>query len=297
MCTRLTFFLIACFSFVSLTNAQIKDLDIRSYEDMNEKEAIMKFDTDFRDSIIISVYDIKSFFIEKKYAFIENLVLKHNVSPEGFLEYINAQRMRCGVDLPRAKKTAQPTTCKQVKTYTSNEYTNAKLKLVEVLINAGDSATKRSFESCVQANELDVLKLLVNKSNNNFAISQLAEGVMDEACYYGNMSFVEYLIEIGVSPNSKNENSYYAIYRAVAFPEIFFYLISKGADYQIQGYNSTTPIIHAARVGCMEVLHFFVEKKVNPYELHGAYSAITMARNNNKVNSKEVIALLKTVTK
>jgi hypothetical protein len=282
------------------TQAQIENLDLYDYLGMSEAEAISKFDMDYKDSIIVSVDGINRFFSDNKYAFIENLVTKHHVSPKGFLENINNSRLarlRCGVDMKKSKAPSNPITCKPSKSYEANEYTKIKLHLVDVLMLAGDAPTKKSFRSCVEANELEILKLFVQKNGGGIPDQQVAEDMLVDACGRGNMSFVTYLIDIGVSPNAKDASLFYAIYRAVSYPDIFFYLISKGADYEVVGYNLSTPILHAAREGCLEVVQFFVDKKVDPYSIHGSISAITMAKKYNKKNGKEVVALLKQVKK
>lgn len=287
-----------CFmtALISRAEAQITELDLYPFSQLNEEDAIAKFDSTYKDVSILSVKGVDQFFSDHKYAFIKNLVTKHHISPKGFLEFINVSYVSgfvCGNDIKYHKD--KSSTCKQSITYAPNKFTAAKLEIAQFLKNAGDAPGDEAFYGCVGRNELDLLKLFVVMNGGKLPDKELAESMVVVASGYGNISMVTYLIDMGVSPNAKTSDSFYAIYSAVSYPDIFFYLIEKGADYQVVGYRSTTPILHAAREGCLEVVQFFVDKKVDPNALHGDLSAITMAKKYNLRNGSAVIALLKKI--
>jgi ankyrin repeat protein len=135
------------------------------------------------------------------------------------------------------------------------------------------------------------------QANNGLSDKSTCEKWMVMAADLGHIDFIKFFLEKGFSASAKDHMDFYAFYRAVKYPDIFFLLAEHGVDVQAVGYAGTTAIIHAAREGCTEVIQYLLEKGVNPEIKYGNFTAIEVAKEHNKKNSKEVVKLLKSYKK
>lgn len=292
--SALPFVLLPLLSFAAPKPA--KNVDVAKFARYNyEAEAIEDFDKIYKDSVIESVTGIEYVFNRQKFNFIENLIVKHKVKPVGFLEHVAtsfSEGFVCGVGMPRTK-TYSPE-CKPSTIYSPNELSDRRIAIAKLIMEKGERPSERAIVSCVGLNELELCKTFISTNNNQLPDQKACEDMLLTAVSNGYIDFVKYLIERGVSPDATEGDHFYAIFRAVERPEVFFYLIEKGAKYTHEGYKGTTALQHAAREGCLEVIQFFIDKKVDPNEIHGNSTAMEMAKKYNYTNSKQVISLLKT---
>jgi ankyrin repeat protein len=286
---------ILIFNYINLigqnAEAPLENVDISTYCYGDETKAIEAFDAEYNGKTIQTISEPASLFSNKRYRFVKNLLVKHKVKPVNFLDVINASNWICGVGLKRVKDVS--TACKQSLVYVENEESKIKMELAELIINQGEKPSIDAFRGCVYKNEFALFKLFT-KVNGGLVDTKSCEEMLVEAADYGHIDIIKFLLDNNISANATQTSTFYALFRAVKYPEIFFLLIEKGADYNIVGYSETTTIIHAAREGCTEVLQFLIDKGINPEEKHGNLNAIEMAKKFNKKNGSEVVKLLKT---
>jgi hypothetical protein len=276
----------------------VASINLDKYITTNDATAFQEIDSTYKNSQIINIENVEKLMTNRKFDLIRYIVEKYEATPDiNYLYYLNTYNFVCGVGLKRTK-TVSPA-CAEAKNYETNKESEAKVKLAEAILKKGVKADFLAVERCIGKNELELFKLLytnLNLNNNDFING---ERLLVEACDYGMFDIVKYLIDNKVSANAYDHsveivnNKFYAIYRSVKYLEIFNLLIENGADYNKKGYNGTTPIIHAAREGCTEVIQYLLDKGIDPYEKQGNLSAYEMAKKYNEKNKKEVIELLK----
>lgn len=264
-------------------------VSIYDYTNMDEKTTIAALEKKYPQAVIKKVEGMHHLFVSQKYEIIRKLVVDYEVKPEGFLQSLNSSQFVCGVGL-KTKKDDSPT-CKDIIKYETNPVSLQKMELAKIFMQKGELPDDKAFEMCVAKNELELFKLFVEK-NGKMPEKSVCESFMESAAYRGYFDFVKYFIDNGISANAK-DGDFYALYRAVQYPDIFFYLIEKGADINVIGYGGSHVITHAAREGCIEVIKFILEKGVDPEKPYGKLSAIEMAQKHNEKNSREVVSLLK----
>jgi hypothetical protein len=264
----------------------------------SEELAIREIDSLYSNTIFTKIENSQGLLFNRKFNLIYHLIDKYEVKPGiDYLYDLNKYDFVCGVGLKRSK--AVSPACLQPRVYVTNLESENKVKLAALILTKGIKADFESVKGCIGKNEVELFKLLyTNLVKENFN-STYGEKLLVDACDYGCYDIVKYLLENKVSPNGydhtveQQDFKFYAIYRAVKYPEIFFFLIEKGADINIKGYRNTTAIIHAAREGCIEVLQYLLDKGIDPNEKQGDLSAYDMAKKYNQKNKKEVIELFK----
>jgi Ankyrin repeat len=263
----------------------------------SEEAAIREIDSLYPNTVIGQIENPQNALLNGKFELVYHLLNKYEVMPGlDYLHNLNKYDFVCGVGLKRTKDVSPA--CAQPKVYLPNPTSDSKAKLARMVLSRGVKADYNSVSMCVGKNELELFKVLyasLTKENNTTVDG---EKLLVEASDYGCYDIVKYLLDNNVSPNAYDHSveqqdfKFYAIYRAVKYPEIFFLLTDKGADINIQGYRNTTTIIHAAREGCIEVLQYLLDKGISPYEKQGDMTAYEMAKKYNQKNKKEVVQLL-----
>lgn len=188
--------------------------------------------------------------------------------------------------------------CK-IRYYKSNPDIEKNIKLANYLLSKGatletNSERENPWVLVVRHNELDILKFFV-EYNNNIIPEEVHAAVMMEACDQKNYDIVKYLLENGVSGEQKNEKDFTALARASDSPEIAKLLLENGAQINKIGYHGTTPIMHAAREGCVESVKLFIEHGADvSIKSNRGYTAKKYAKKfNNKGTKDEIISILK----
>jgi ankyrin repeat protein len=256
----------------------------------------------YPNTIITAIDNVYNLFYNRKFDVLKHLITKFEVKPTAdYLVNLNTYDFVCGVGLKR-KKDYSPA-CVPVKVYETNKESERKIALAQLIIDKGVKASSNALNSCIGKNEFELFKLLYQNFDNATSKEIEGEKLMVSAADYGCFDFVKYLLENNISANAYDHSveeqgfKFYALYRSVKYPEIFNLLVEKGADINVQGYAGTTTIIHAAREGCTEVIQYLLDKKIDPYEVHGNMSAYDMAKKYNKKNKKEVLELFKPLKK
>jgi hypothetical protein len=264
----------------------------------SEDLAIKEIDSLYPDTIIEKIENSKDLLYNRKFTLVYHLIDQYGVIPGiDYLYNLNQYDFVCGVGLKRSKVVSPA--CLQPKVYVENPESENKVKLAALILKKGVKADLRSVKACIGKNELELFKLLYTNLDGHHQDTTDGEKLLVEACDYGCYDIVKYLLENKVSPNAydhmveQQDIKFYALYRAVKYPEIFFLLTDRGADINRKGYGNTTPIIHAAREGCIEVLQYLLDKGIDPYEEQGGSSAYDTAKEQNKKNKKEVLELFK----
>jgi ankyrin repeat protein len=188
--------------------------------------------------------------------------------------------------------------CK-IRYYKSNPDVEKNIDLAKYLLSKGAELESKNkgqspWELVVKHNELDILKFYVEYNNNEIP-EEMHSVVMMEACDQKNYDIVKYLLEIGVSGNQEDKNNFAALARAADSPEIAKLLLENGAKINKVGYLGTTPIMHAAREGCVEVVKLFIDNGADiSIKSNKGYDAIKYAKKfNDKETKDEIITLLK----
>lgn len=289
---HLLIFLLLIANFVSAQNTKqsIPVLNAYEFADMDEKTAISELKKKYPNTTFDSVDGLYNYFFKTKFDFIKELLISYGVKPQGFLQNLNASEFVCGVGL-KPKKDNSPA-CGEVIPYQSNPVSEKKVELARIIMEKGEMPDDKALELCVYKNELDLFKVLLEKTAKQPDPSSYARW-METAADKGYVDFVKYFISKGISANSNDGGGFYVIYRAVKYPEIFHYLIEQGADINVIGYKDMHVIVHAAREGCTEVIQYLLEKGADPNKKYGNMSAIEMAQKYNQKNGKEVVSLMK----
>jgi Ankyrin repeats (3 copies) len=277
------------------------NLDIYAKNE-DEQAVIKELDSLYPNTIITAIDNVYNLFYNRKFDVLKHLITKFEVKPTAdYLVNLNTYDFVCGVGLKR-KKDYSPA-CVPVKVYETNKESERKIALAQLIIDKGVKASSNALNSCIGKNEFELFKLLYQNFDNATSKEIEGEKLMVSAADYGCFDFVKYLLENNISANAYDHSveeqgfKFYALYRSVKYPEIFNLLVEKGADINVQGYAGTTTIIHAAREGCTEVIQYLLDKKIDPYEVHGNMSAYDMAKKYNKKNKKEVLELFKPLKK
>lgn len=263
----------------------------------SEAAAIREIDSLYPNTIIEKIENPQKALYERKFELVYHLIEQFEVKAGvDYLHNLNQYNFVCGVGLKRSKVVSPA--CLQPITYVANIESDNKVKLANLILTRGVKADFISVSMCVGKNELALFKLLYNNFSKETNSSIDGEKLLVAACGSGSYDIVNYLLENNISPNAydhsveKQDFKFYAIYKSVKYPEIFSLLTEKGADINIKGYRNTTPIIHAARDGCIEVLQYLLDKGIDPYEKQGDLSAYEMAKKFNQTNKKEVVKLI-----
>jgi Ankyrin repeats (3 copies) len=257
----------------------------------SEEIAIHEIDSLYPNTIITQIENCENVLYSRKFDLVYHLIDKFETTPTiDYLYNLNKFDFVCGVGLKRTKVVSPA--CVQPKIYATNIESEKKVKLATLILTKGIKTDLLAVNRCVAKNELELFEVLYANLKQNDASPSNGEKLLVEASDQGCYDIVKFLLENNVSPNGADQ-SFYAIYRSVKYSEIFFLLTEKGADVNIKGYAGTTPIIHAAREGCIEVLQYLLDKGISPYEKQGTLTAYEMAKKYNEKNRKEVIALLK----
>ena len=295
------FALFLSLSLLSKSNAQKKELpsiNLDKYITVDDATAISELDNTYPNTVIGSIENFEKLLYSRKFNLVAHVIEKFGVKPtQDYLRSLNQYNFVCGVGLKRTKDVSPA--CLQPKVYTTNPDSENKVKLATLILSKGVTADYYAASGCIGKNELELFKVLyanmVKTEPNSFNGEKLLVDAADMGCY----DIVKYLLETNVNPNGydhfseQQDSRFYAIYRAVKYPEIFYLMVDKGAEINIKGYKNTTPIIHAAREGCLEVLQYLLDKKIDPNEKQGDMSAVDMAKKFNQKNKKEVLDLFK----
>jgi hypothetical protein len=278
-------------------------INLDSYAKTEDEQAVIKeLDSLYPNTIITAIDNVYTLFYHRKFDVLKHLITKFEVKPTAdYLVNLNTYDFVCGVGLKR-KKDYSPA-CVPAKVYETNKESERKIILAQLILDKGIKANSNALNSCIGKNEFELFKLLYQHFDNVTSKEIEGEKLMVSAADYGCFDFVKYLLENNISANAYDHSveeqgfKFYALYRSVKYPEIFNLLVEKGADINVQGYAGTTTIIHAAREGCTEVIQYLLDKKIDPYEVHGNMSAYDMAKKYNKKNKKEVLELFKPLKK
>ena len=277
----------------------LPSINLDKYINMPEDVAIKEIDGLYPNTSFTAIENVSNILYNRRFNLVYHLIDKYNVKPTvDYLYDLNKYDFVCGVGLKRTKDVSP--TCKQPKVFQDNQDSDAKVKLAGLILSKGIRADFLSAQRCVRKNEFPLFKLLyeslIKGQTSNVDGEKLLVDAVDAGCY----DMVKYLLDNNISAKCHDhsggkdiQDAFYAIYRAVPFPEIFFLLVEHGADITVQGYSGTTPIVHAAREGCTEVLQYLLDKGIDPYEIHGNMSAYDMAKKYNLKNSKEATSLFK----
>ncbi len=183
--------------------------------------------------------------------------------------------------------------------YRSNPDVEKNIQFAKYLLSKGAELShnrekENPWELAVKHNELDILKFYV-EINNNKIPEEMHSPLMMEACDQKNYDIVTYLIEMGVNGDQEDKSNFAALARASDSPEIAKLLLANGAQINKIGYAGTTPIMHAAREGCVEVVKLFIENGADvSVKSNKGYKAINYAKKfNNRETKDEIITLLK----
>jgi Ankyrin repeats (3 copies) len=284
----------------------LKDINLSKYVAIeNEQTAIDELDELYPNTVFTSASNVGTLLQQKKINLVKHLINKFELTPTpDIFQYLHpSQPFVCGVGLKR-KKDYSPA-CLQVKVYEHSNESQQKLEMANFLLYKGVKPDYKSLACCIVRNELEIFKVLFNNySIQNYFDCEtpkdiVAERLMETAADCGMIDFVKFLLENNVSANAHNhsglnqDDNFYALYRSVKYPEIFDLLVKNGADINVVGYCNTTVILHAAREGCVEVVQYLLDQKIDPYQMHGKWSAYDMAKKNNEKNKKEILELLK----
>lgn len=264
----------------------------------SEEAAIKEIDGLYANTRFNSIENIENVLYNRKFNLVYHLIQSYGVTPDvNYLYHLNKYDFVCGVGLKRTKDVSPA--CAQPRVYQTNPDSENKVKLAGLILQKGVQADYLSVARCISKNEVELFKVLYLNLQQTKPDAVNGERLLVDAADAGTLDIVKFLLDQNVSanatdrPTAPQDSKFYALYRSVKYPEIFTLLVEKGADIRVKGYGSTTPIIHAAREGCIEVLQYLLQQGVDPYEVQGNMSAYDMAKKFNEKNKKEVLELFK----
>ncbi|CAL1264167.1 unnamed protein product [Larinioides sclopetarius] len=158
--------------------------------------------------------------------------------------------------------------------------TNGDFEMMEILIKAGASITKRDsegyspIESAIKCKRLDIMETLLQLSKININLKGLdGRTLLHHAAASGSLEIVKCLIKKGTAINSRDSSGAKPIHIAAreGYQDIVGYFLTEGLDVDDRGENHWSLLHYAAAGNQSEICKFFLKKclNVNIVDAHG----------------------------
>ena len=110
------------------------------------------------------------------------------------------------------------------------------------------------------AEDLDVVRHLVEKGADVNARDELGETPLMKAAWVGQLDVVKFLVEKGADVNAKSDGGETPLMRALRNMDVVKFLVEKGADVNAVDKNGETLLLKATSSGRLSVVQYLMKK-------------------------------------
>ena len=239
---------------------------------------------------------IRNVLRQKKYKLAQFLIEEKGYTTKNLLELVNPTLFTCGVGEKTPK--TKPERCKSPVLYVANADAQAALAFTKYLLAKGSVVTDLAIMNAVRANELERLELMLDNYKGEAPLNEVV--YLSTATEWGFFDMVKYLVEERKVDISAHHAGRPPIIKAVKYPEIVKYYLSKGADVNSKGSNMNTTLIMNATAnhGCYETAKLLldtgkVDLTAKNNQGHDVLSFCKMSNKRDKGHMKKMEKLLK----